>query len=59
MLFSAEYLSGFEKCMYFAFNASRKEVPPANNVIPITIKISVIEIRLGIVFSVIQNDTIL
>ncbi len=34
----------FEKCTYFPISAPMKEVPPANKVIPITIKISVNEI---------------
>jgi hypothetical protein len=42
--------TGFEKCTYFPINAPRKEVPPANNVIPITIKISVNEIGVDIFY---------
>jgi hypothetical protein len=37
-----------EKFTYFAINAPTKEVPPANKVIPITIKISVKEIATDI-----------
>ena len=38
-----------EKCRYFAIIAPMKEAPPANKVMPITIKISINEI-VGILF---------
>jgi hypothetical protein len=43
-------ITDVEKFTYFAISAPIKEVPPANNVMPITIKISVNEIVIDIFY---------
>jgi hypothetical protein len=48
-----------EKFTYFAISAPMNDVPPANNVIPITIKTSLNEIGAGIFYYSNNSDYII